>query len=343
MNICWLRWLKELSHFKAFYNDWLDCSGMINETGKDHTVNLPTDFFTSLKFDETSLRQYRIDAAIKCAEMLGDNPALCLSGGIDSQAMVQCWSEANLKFDVIILTFKNDLNIQDSNHAKMYCNKNNIKYIEIEFDIISFLTRENMTIGEKYRLCSPHFTTHYRLAEILFSKGYTGVCFGGATPYNHLEEYGLNFVQNPFHFLKVPDKFDGYFQGSFLSFYPELTWAIALLTDQFTENVMLDKKNNEMRDWEQEQKMNHIRYLQKTVGYQRAGLNVIPQETKFTGFELVKKYFQDLTGDGWTFEKRFRYPLTMRFDKDTNRYRMYLTSEQRSTLRLVYSNVLRTG
>ena len=184
MSISYLRWLRKLSHFKAFYNDWLDCSGMINETGKDHTVNLSTDFFTSLKFDDESLRQYRIDAAIRCAETLGDRPALCLSGGIDSQAMVQCWREANLNFDVIILTFKNDLNPQDSNHAKLYCKENDIKYIEIELDVVSFLIRENMEIGEKYRLCSPQFATHYKLAEILFSKGYTGVCYGGATPYN---------------------------------------------------------------------------------------------------------------------------------------------------------------
>ena len=31
--------------FKAFYNDWLDCSGMIDETGKDHVLNLNADFF----------------------------------------------------------------------------------------------------------------------------------------------------------------------------------------------------------------------------------------------------------------------------------------------------------
>jgi len=343
MNTFYLRWLKKLLPFKAFYNDWLDCSGMINETGEDHTLNLPIDFFTNLKFDNISLRQYRIDAAIHCAEALGNKPALCLSGGIDSQAMVQCWKEAELDFDVIILTFKNNLNVQDSNHAKLYCEKNNIKYIEIEFDIISFLTRENMDIGEKYRLCSPHFTTHYKLAEILFSKGYTGVCYGGATPYNHLEEYGFNFSQNPFHFLKVSSKFEGIFQGSFLSFYPQLAWSIAFLTDKFVEDVIVNKEHNKMRIWEDEQRMNHIRYLQKITGYQRAGLTVIPQETKYTGFELVKKYFQDLTGDGWTFEKRFRYPLTLRFNKDMHNYKLNLNLDQQSVISSVYSNVLRTG
>lgn len=343
MNISYLRWLKELSHFKAFYNDWIDCSGMINETGESHKLNLDPNFFHSLKFDESSLRQYRIDAAKLCAETLGDKPALCLSGGIDSQAMVQCWKEAELDFDVIILTFKNELNVQDSNHAKLFCDQNNIKYVEIELDIVSFLIRENMEIGDKYKSNSPHFNTHYKLAEILFKRGYTGVCCGGSTPYNHLDHYGYNFAQNPFHFLKIQDKFEGVFQGSFLSFYPELTWATAFLTDPFVEEVIVNNKHDGMRTWEHEQRMNHIRYLQKIDGYRRTGFNIIPQETKFTGFELVKKYFEEQTGDGWTFERKFRYPLTMKHNKDVHTYKMYLTPDQKTVIDSIYRNILRAG
>lgn len=332
-----------MSQFKAFYNDWLDCSGMINETGAHHIVNLDAEFFNHLKFDNDSLKQYRIDAAIKCSETLGMKPALCLSGGIDSQAMVQCWFEAKLDFDVVILTFKNDLNIQDSKHAKEYCQTNNIRYIEIELDIVSFLTRENMEVGERYKSCSPHFNTHYKLVEILRERGYTGVCCGGATPYNHLGQYGTNFDQNPYHFLKIQNELGIPMQGSFLSFYPQLAWAIAFLTDRFEENVIINDRPNSMRNWDHEQQMNHVRYLQKIKGYHRAGLNVIPQKTKYTGFELVKKYFEDLTGDGWTFERKFRYPLTQRFNKDRNLYKFLLSEEQESVIATIYSNTLRTG
>lgn len=331
-----------MSQFKAFYNDWLDCSGMINETGKPHIVNLEPTFFNELKFDSDSLKQYRIDAAIKCSETLGNKPALCLSGGIDSQAMVQCWHEAQLNFDTVILTFKNDLNIQDSDHAKRYCNENNIPFIEIKIDIASFLIRENMEIGDRYKSCSPHFNTHYKLVEILRDRGYTGVCCGGATPYNHLGQYGTNFDQNPYHFLKIQHLFDIPVQGSFLSFYPHLAWAVAFLTDVFEENVILNNKQDGMRTWEEEQKMNHIRYLKKVRGYERTGFNVIPQETKYTGFELVKKYFEDLTGDGWTFERKFRYPLTAKYNTDKNRYKFLLTDEQESVISSVYSNAPRT-
>jgi hypothetical protein len=52
-----------------------------------------------------------------------------------------------------------------------------------------------------------------------------------------------------------------------------------------------------------------MRYLNKIEGYKRAGFNVIPQERKFTGFELVKKELEKKYNDGWMFEKMFRMPL----------------------------------
>ena len=85
-NTFLVKWLRRLSQFKFFYNDWLDFDGMLNNTGRDHIVNLDTDFFKSLKFDTETLKQYRIDAATLCAETLGSKPAICFSGGADSQA-----------------------------------------------------------------------------------------------------------------------------------------------------------------------------------------------------------------------------------------------------------------
>ena len=37
-----------MSQYKAFYNDWIDISGMADQTGKDHTVNLNKEFFDKL-------------------------------------------------------------------------------------------------------------------------------------------------------------------------------------------------------------------------------------------------------------------------------------------------------
>lgn len=329
-----------MSHFKPFYNDWLDYDGMLHNTGRDHNVNLSVDFFKNLKFDNQSLKQYRIDAAKLCADTLGDRPALCLSGGADSQAMVQAWHEAGLKFDTIIVVFNDGLNTQDSEHAKMFCEKNNYPYIEMSFNVVQFLTRDNYNYGKKYNCWSPHFNVHYRIVELLRDEGYTGVCNGGDAPYCHNGVWGESFDQRPFHFLKIQDTVSIPFQGSFLSFYPQLSWAIGLMTETFTEdfNQAIDSV---IRDWELELQVKKERYFQKVRAYQRAGFKIIPQETKYTGFELVKKYFENLTGDGWTFERKFRHPLVAELNKDKTVYKFNLTVEQENVLSFIRSNNLR--
>lgn len=334
-----VKWLRRLSQFKFFCNDWLNYDGMLHCTGVDHIVNLDTEFFESLKFDNESLRQYRIDAARLCAETLGDKPALCFSGGLDSQAMLQCWHEANLDFDTIIVTFNDRLNHHDSDHAKMYCERNGYKYKELNFDVIQFLNRDNHDYGIKYNSCSPHFNVHYKIVELLADMGYTGVCNGGDAPYNHNGVWGENFSKNPFHFLKIKDKFTIPFQGSFLSFYPQLSWAIALFT-QFDSDVFKGV-DTVIRDWEIEQKIRHHRYTKKIFAYNKVGFNVMPQETKYTGFELVKKYYENLTGDGWTFERKFRHPLVALLDNDKNVYKFNLTNEQLSVITSIQLNNLR--
>ena len=327
-----------MSHFKAFYNDWLDCSGLINSTGENCRVNLDPKFFADLKFDNDSLKKYRIDAAIKCAETLGNNPVLCFSGGVDSQAMLQCWREAGLEFTVAIMTFDNNLNKQDSDHAKMFCEKNNYSYIEIPIDIVKFLTRDNFSVSEKYKSFSPQFNTHYRMIEILRDKGFTGICCGGVTPYRQLGYYGTNFTKAVFHFLKIQELLDIPCQGSFLSFYPELTWAIAMLTESFEVDF------NDERPWDVELQLIHKRYLEKIKSYTRAGFDIIPQQTKFTGFELVTKYFEKTTGDGWAFERRFRHPIVDKFDLDKHTYQYFeLTNEQLNAIESCYFNIVRSN
>jgi hypothetical protein len=328
------KWLKKLLPFKSFYNDWLDISGMVNASGVDHKVNLDVSFFESLKFDNDSLKSYRIDAAKLCSQMLGSKPALCLSGGVDSQAMILAWKEAGLNFDTYILQFKNDLNSQDTDHAIHFCKVNSVPYYTIDFDVVTFLSRDNYDLGIKYRSGSPHFNVHYKLVEILKYKGHTGVCFGGLTPTKNFNEWGKNFDKNAFHYTAIQDIFDIPVQGSFLSFYPQLSWATTLLTPSFDEVHELDNS----RTAQEFLSLIDKRYPLKVQGYKNVGFNVMAQKTKYTGFELVKKYFENITGDGWSFEKRFRHPLSKLFNTDFHTYKFNLTPEQDAILNSIYFN-----
>ena len=333
-----------MSQFKKtpFYNNWLDVSGMAAGTGVDHKVNLTPEFFEKLyPFSDAKAKQWRIDAAKRCAESLGQFPALCFSGGVDSQAMLQCWSEADLEAHVIIFKFNDGLNKQDCEHAKQYCHTWGIPYREIEFNIIQFLTRDNADMTVKYGNISPHFNTHYRFVEILTHMGYTGVCFGGVPLDRNNGVYGVNMNKPVWYWSTIMDKFDIVHQGSFLSFSPELSWSLTLSTPD-VKNLDHENNNTALREYATLKAVEAERYEAKLIGYKRMGFDLMPQPQKYTGFELVKDYFEEQTGDGWTFEKRFRHPLSKMeggiYNKDQHRYTVKLSDDQKKALDAIYLN-----
>lgn len=288
------------SQFEFLSNGWLKHGDLFNFTAPIRfSVDLDPSFFEQLEFDQSTLLQYRIDAANEAASFLGNNPVLCLSGGVDSQAMIQAWQEAGLKFDVAVMKFSNDLNNQDVDHAKLYCNTNNIPIKEIEFDVVNFLTRESIEQGEKYRCTSPHFITHYKFFDILREMGYTGICCGGTAFAPGKDGWGPAPSIAQINYLEYSKLNEFPVFGNFLGYDAKLCWSIALLTPPHAASW-----HKESIDF-----ANDTRYLSKVEGYQRHGLNIIPQSQKYTGFEKVKDYFASKTGDGWTFEKRFRHPL----------------------------------
>lgn len=291
--------------FKYFYDDWLEVTNFANEESDLH-VRLTANFLDSLKFDTDSLKMYRVDAAKNLMPMLGDKPALCMSGGIDSQATWQCFNEANIDIDVYTLVFKNGLNKQDVDHAILFADHHDIKLNFIEIDIINFLSRENAEYGKKYKSQSPHFNTHYKLCDILSTKGYTGFVCGGATPMisDKMSMWVSNYNQNFLNYINYSEISGKLCQGNFLGFYPHLTWATTLLIGIFKDEVYGQPLSQEMRD-----KLEYKRYLSKTEGYRQMGFDIIPQDKKYTGFELVKNHLEEIYSDGWAFEKLYRFPL----------------------------------
>lgn len=296
--------------FDYFYKKWLDPTnifqaGSVLENDEiELDVYLPDDFFQNLIINKEKLLEYRIDAAKEAYAALGSNPALCLSGGVDSQAMVQCFMEAGLTADIYLLVFKNNLNIQDVVTARDFCKKFNLPLKEIEIDIKKFLQRENYSYGIKYESSSPHFNTHYKLFNFLKDIGHTGVCSGGDVAFRVNNDWGRSFKRNTLNYIKYSQVEEFPVIGNFLSFYPQLSWAMSILTKPFQPP---DKKYGGL-DWGTAEE-SKLRYHDKLNSYLRSGINFIAQPRKFTGFELVKIEYEYMTSDPLEFEKRFRKPL----------------------------------
>lgn len=334
-----------MSQFKFFHDDWLDVSELLS----DHfgtinfPVNLTKDFFVKLSLNEKHLRDYRIEAARNAANRMGTNIAICFSGGVDSQCMLQCFLEAGIKIDVYTLKFKQDLNKQDVDHAIKYCETANVKLNVIELDVLEFLNRHNFDYGMKYKSASPHFNVHYKLFDLLHEEGYDGVISGGNT---FLFSTGTmsflpNINRNTMNYINYSNISNFKCNGNFLSYYPKLAWAISFLSPPLMNYVphtsFIDEKTRSY--WEQS------RYIQKIKGYRRAGFKIIPQQKKFTGFELVKKYLQNKTGDGWSFEKLYRHPLERLLIKNKTVLGdfIFLEPDTAKQINLIYSNNLLPG
>lgn len=303
--------------YKPFYDDWINVDNLfrsdkfLGEVAIPLPVNLDKEFFLNLRFDQDSFKQYRKEACLAAQEILGSKIALCLSGGVDSQYMVQCWKEAKLDFDVAVLVFNKDFNSHDVSVAREFAKKTGIRLKEVKIDVLNFLNRENYDYGITYHSASPHFNCHYKLFDILKSEGYTGVACGGNSPIrcNVKNSWGENYRRNIFNFINYT-KISGFpCLGDFISFYPKLNWALSLITEPVKKTHFHEKYIGLSHVSTAE--LQQQRYQTKCEAYLRSGLEIIPQSNKFTGFELLKEYYKNLNNDDddYAFEKKFRYPL----------------------------------
>lgn len=318
--------------FNPFKDNWLSHGDLFSKysASVEYTMSLDDAFFQGLRFDSSSLLRYRIDAAKASAEQLGNKPVLCLSGGIDSQAMIQCWLEADIKFEIAIGAFNNNLNEQDVTHAKMFCNKLGLNPIIIDIDVLNFLTRENHEFGEKYRCTSPHFNTHYKMFDILRGMSFTGICLGGTAFARSKESWGPAPTPAQMNYVEYAKLNQFPIIGNFLGYDPKLCWSIALLTPPHSAewyNTVSASNSQLLND-------TALRYEAKILGYRNHGFDIIPQDQKYTGFELVKEYFAEKFNDGWAFEKKFRHPLEKMFGNA--RGDLIITQQQTDLLDQLY-------
>ena len=224
-------------------------------------------------------------------ETIGDNPAICFSGGIDSQTVIDTFLIAGVTPNVVVFKFLDDFNEQDVSHAIKFCELRKITPHIIEFDVIRFLNNQLYDFATKYKISSPQFAVHLYLAGLLKDLGYTCAIFGGN-----------NLCKSERNAWYIPEKeeTDWYFYSKETNFpiignFWMQDWRLSLkATLHMPEFTALDKTKN---------------YQVKIDGYRKMGYDVLPQEQKYNGFENIKKYYEDMTGDGWTFEIQFRHPI----------------------------------
>lgn len=229
----------------------------------------------------------------------GKKLALCLSGGVDSESMLRAFLQARVNFDIFFMRFANDLNMFDIKTNITLCSSLGLSFKFIDLDVVRFFeSSQHMKYAEKYRCQSPQIATHLWLLEQL-----------DAIPVLSGNPFARSALGENNFFIGLPGDlhcaYFRYFEKTqrngvpwFFIYTPELcaSFLRTPTTLQFSSSG---------------QGPEGFTYLHKCRSYQEAGFKVSPRENKYTGFELVRKHYDQVckTEHGTGFDQLFREPM----------------------------------
>jgi hypothetical protein len=315
--------------FKEYENSWLQ--NTITELGIKYTfseeiLNEITNNYTDYTLESLQSRYFQ--KVLNLGLGMGDNVIVALSGGVDSQTVCLSLKQVDIPFKAVTMVMKDNFNDFDVKSAHNFCKKHKIEHIIIEIDIINFLTKKLWEYSEKYQCPSPQFCSHFWFYEKVLEL-YNPSCLiiGGTAP---------RIIKNEWHYMLTTSQiswrnFRKLHQCNMIGDFFSYSFDLSLLH-------MMTRKNNEIiapnMDYYQTEIEN---YKLKIQGLQLAGFDVLPQFRKYTGFEKLKKYFNELTGNDTAFNTRFRRPLESKFANYKGK--LYLPAQATFCLNEVYFNI----
>jgi hypothetical protein len=246
------------------------------------------------------------ESIIAVEKIVANYPApyyLCVSGGMDSQAMLYAWIRSGVPFTPVSFTYNEDYNARDLYPLKLFAAKYNLEVQYINIDYFHFLNFEMIDFCKKYICNSPQITAHLKFHEY-FQDGtvvHSGSPMTNVVFFNNthlaLYRYKLRSRANliPYFLIETPE-----LAAAFKDMFLYVTESRKAKTDYSLEDD----------------------YSIKATIYKKSGFDVIPS-LKLTGFERYKDYYdqfpdivsrQDRIKYGKypsrrVFDLKFRYPL----------------------------------
>lgn len=245
--------------------------------------------------DESVLAAQKIKAEAKNEKL-----NLCLSGGIDSEVMLQAFLKSGVDFEATVMRFHNGFNEFDIYNVFEMCESKNIKLSVIDIDILDFFeSGRYFAYGEKYQCQSPQIATHLWLLDQI--EGFP--VLSGNFIYPQHTDNGIFYLGLPgdLHctYFRYFEKQNRAGAPWFMIYTPELNQSF-FKTPTIQKQVSLNIDNQIP-----------FTYQIKCDIYNEAGFQVNPRPDKYTGFEKVREHYDQLhnTTHGIKFDELFRRPL----------------------------------
>lgn len=277
------------------------------------------------------LEEAKISAREIVQSAAGLEVVLCMSGGVDSEAMAIAFMAAQVPFRVVIGRYQGGLNYHDYRHAEEFCSRNGLTVEYIDVDLVEFFeSGRHLQFAHRYQCRSPQLAVHI---EILLRVQGVPVMAGNPI------DVGFHPAHHPYVFfpsephacllraLRAEQKPGVPF---FFCYSPELIYAF-WRTPQFSKELRhCEMRLAQMRQSLRVQKsgwrdrIRHLLrlnlaietsdydyYLAKVFKYQQSGFALEPRAEKLTGFEMVKQFISERAGseDLKTFDHLYRQPL----------------------------------
>lgn len=262
--------------------------------------------FESLSREPLSPFEEAVAAAQQISEQLGPSLTLCLSGGLDSEAMALAFIAAQVSFDVTTLRFRNDLNAQDVGRAVEFCQKHGLKQQFIDLDAVSFFEKNEFRPYLATYFCpSAEVATQLWFAEQikrpfvwggeafrLFVKdmepSLQAISEVEAVMFRLIKNKGLKAIPN-FHFYS-----------------PELAWSFIKRSLEYKSHFYESDRS--------------AGFLSEKAAYYRAcGFPLVDnpnRKEKLHGFEGLKNYFDRYLKkqtDSTSYNEQYRIPINKLF------------------------------
>lgn len=229
---------------------------------------------------------------------------LCLSGGIDSACMLEAFLESGVSFEAVFLRFKNSLNEFDISTNLTTCEALGVPFSFVDLDILQFFdSGEFLQTSEKYECQSPQMAAHLWLLDRV-----DGLPVMAGNPIAPI------WRGNNWFFVGLPGELHSvYFKYFLLNNRPGVPMFFLYSPELISSFLHLQC----MQPYINKQILNtaEYNYLEKCNGYKEGGFTSAPRANKYTGFEQVRKIYDDRHGthSGVSFDRLFRAPLEKMF------------------------------
>lgn len=270
------------------------------------------------------------DEAIRAAHLIGEklkDPVLCLSGGLDSEAMAMAFLAAKVPFRVAVMVFKDGLNLFDIQHALDFAREHNLQIQKIEIDPVQFLKQgQHFVISEKYRTLSAERALYIHfLSQVEGEPVLGGEILRFESPQDRIE-------------LACPKDRDfsywRYLEASGRRGIPYFHYYTPELTFSFMAHTSVSDRKNQTTNWTNQ---HEAFYQHKLQVYREGGFAIVDRpdrQKKWHGFEHLKIYLDNEGGSTDSYNTQYRKPYGPLPSYDLNQF--FLIAEDDAIARQIF-------